>query len=126
MPNQCIQLYDHIKGGAQFIFANDSAAPWLFIILYLVVFLLPTFYVYRNRKEPSIQTRSPKLIIAGFIFMMFDCILNTNLLSKSPRQVSPWAFQCDLQIIITVVMFFGGMMCYYARMWRVYKVFSLY
>lgn len=64
--------------------------------------------------------------MTSFVLMMLDCILNTNLLSQSPRQVSPWAFQCDLQIFITVVVFFGVMMCYYARMWRVYKVFGLY
>lgn len=58
--------------------------------------------------------------------MMLDCILNTALLSQNRGQTSPWAFQCNLQIVITVLAFFGVMIVYFARMWRVYKVFNLY
>jgi len=62
----------------------------------------------------------------GFILMMLDCILNTTLLSQNNVTLQPWAFQCNQQIVITVVCFFGTLAIYFARMWRVKKVFILY
>ncbi len=67
------------------------------------------------------------LIMVGFILMMGDCILNTMLLNKGPlEKESSWDFQCDLSIIVIVVFLFGIMMVYFARMWRVYRVFLSY
>ena len=86
----------------------------------------PIVYLILNRSRPSVQTRSPKIVIAGLLFMLFDCILNTFLMTQSPHQTSPWAFNCDLGIFVIVVCFFGSMFAYGARMWRVKKVFVLY
>lgn len=66
------------------------------------------------------------MIFLAFFLMMWDCILNTVLLTQNTKDPQKFAYQCNLQIVITVVFFFGVMSIYYARMWRVKKVFSLY
>lgn len=48
-------------------------------------------------------------------------------MSVSQKQLTEtWSFNCDLQIVVTVAVFFGVMLIYLLRMWRVYKVFTLY
>lgn len=126
LPEQCTHLSEHLQQGDQYIFDYSSALPWSLIILYMIVFGVPIGYIYHNRQRPSFMTRSPMLIMVSFFLMMCDCILNTNLISHTPGDMTPTYFQCDLEIVITVVVFFGILMIYYARMWRVYKVFSLY
>lgn len=94
--------------------------------MYCCVFLPPAVYFWKNRERPSVQTRSPKILITALLFMLFDCVLNTFVLTHGPHQTSPWAFNCDLNIFVVTVCFFGSMFAYAARMWRVKKVFVLY
>lgn len=127
MPTHCQEIGANLYlSNGQWIFRIDTAGPWLCTIIYTCIFVPPIVYLILNRNRPSVQTRSPKIVIAGFVFMMLDCILNTFLFTHSPHQTSPWAFNCNLGIFVIVVCFFGSMFAYAARMWRVKKVFVLY
>jgi hypothetical protein len=112
MPEHCQEIGANLQlTNGQWIFQIGSAGPWLCSLLYACIFVPPIVYLVLNRNRPSVQTRSPKIVIAGLVLMMFDCILNTFLMTQSPHQTSPWAFSCDLGIFVIVVCFFGVYVC---------------
>jgi hypothetical protein len=80
----------------------------------------------RNRKNPTFQTRSPLIIVVGFSGMCLDCVLQTIWLTQPTHQSQQFKKQCDISILLTVFLTFGIMSIYIVRMWRVFKVFSLY
>ena len=92
----------------------------------VILYTVPIYYMWTNRKQVSFRTRSPKMIILAFIYMMLNSVLNTIWMTKQQNVSSPWTFQCDLGIVISVCCMLGLMSVYFTRMWRVYKVFSLY
>jgi len=47
-----------------------------------VVYTVPIIWVYKNRKNGTFRTRSPKIIIVGFFLMMLDSILNTIWMTR--------------------------------------------
>jgi hypothetical protein len=94
--------------------------------LLVILYTVPIYYMWTNRKQVSFRTRSPKMIILAFIYMMLNSVLNTIWMTKQQNVSSPLTFQCDLGIVISVCCMLGLMSVYFTRMWRVYKVFSLY
>ena len=92
----------------------------------ILLYSVPIIYMWQNRRQVSFRTRSPKMIMLGFFYMMLNSVLNTVWMTKQQLQTSPWTFQCDLGIVISVCCMLGLMAVYFTRMWRVYKVFSLY
>ncbi len=119
-------LSSALPEGGKFIFDDKSWLPWIMIVIYVFSFSLPILYVFKYRNEVSFQTRSPKLIIFSFLYMMGDCISNTVLFSRPESATNAFTFQCDMGITLTVVFFFGILSVYFLRMWRIYKVFHLY
>ena len=126
IPGECNLLSKALPQGGRFIFNDKSWLPWIMVIIYIVSFTLPILYVFKYRNEVSFQTRSPKLIICSFAYMMGDCISNTVLFSRPESSKNSFTFQCDMGISLTVVFFFGILSVYFLRMWRIYKVFHLY
>ena len=126
IPDECTLLSEALPKGGKFIFDDKSWLPWMMITIYIVSFTLPILYVLKYRNEVSFQTRSPKLIIISFFYMMGDCISNTVLFSRPESATNSFTFQCDMGITLTVVFFFGFLSVYFLRMWRIYKVFHLY
>ena len=112
--------------GGKFIFNSSDWLVWVISAVYIVVFGLPILYILVNRNKPTFSTRSPKLLIFGFIMMMGSCLLNTYRLTKQSKKFTLYAVQCDLSVLITVTVFYGLMAAYYVRMWRVYLCFDLY
>ena len=87
MPAQCVRLEETIYlEGSPYLFLNNSALPWIMISIYIIAFMVPIIYIWKNRKLSSFSTRSPKLIMLGFLLMMLDCIFNTNLMSETPHE----------------------------------------
>lgn len=93
---------------------------------FILVYGIAMSWVWINRRVSTFRTRSPLIIMVGFGLMMADSILNTVWMTRPENEYSPFALQCDLGIMMTVFIFFGIMSIYFARMWRVYKVFGLY
>jgi hypothetical protein len=125
-PDQCTDLSLTLPDGGQFIFAQNNYLPWTMIGSYIVVYSVPIVWIFSNRKKGSFRTRSPRIITVGLALMMLDSVLNTIWMTRPAVVGTPWVAQCDLSIFITVFVFFSIMVMYFARMWRVYKVFSLY
>jgi hypothetical protein len=68
--------------------------------------------------------RSPLMIIFSIVFLASDAIGNTILFSLK-QNVNPW-YACLSGVFITVVCQFGLMMMIFLRMFRIYKVFSVF
>ena len=77
------------------------------------------------RDEIAFKTRSPKLITIGFIFLYMDSIGNTVIFA-SKHDYESWHSTCNTSIIDTVLFFFGILLVYFLRMYRIYRVFSCY
>ena len=126
IPDQCIALQIKYPDGGEFIFDNQSWLPLIINLVLLTVYLVPIIFIFRNRRKPSFRTRSPKLIIVGYLLLMLDSISNTLFLTRNPQKYPVWTQKCLLEIFITIVVFYGLMIILFLRMWRVYKVFRLY
>lgn len=83
LPQQCIDLSGLLPDGGEFLFQYNSWLPWTIITSIIVLYSVPTLYIYVNRNKTAFRTRSPKLIMLGFLFMMADCSLNTLLLTRT-------------------------------------------
>jgi len=92
LPAECETLANVLPDGGKFIFEDKSWLPWIMIVIYVVTFTLPILYVYKYRNEVSFQTRSPKLIIFSFLYMMGDCISNTVLFSRPKSKTNAFTF----------------------------------
>ena len=90
------------------------------------------FFIWINRLNVAFYTRSPYIILLGFLFLLADSVLNTFLFSKPGENVSvvsgmdPFKLQCNLGILATCVGMYGFIITLCMRMWRVYRVYALY
>lgn len=117
----------HIKdeGHNYFIFEVTHVLPWALILFYIAFFAAAIVYIYKNRREASFRTRSPKIIVFSFVLMMLDCVLNTLMLMQDKsRFESPWYSQCRIGVIATVACQFSYYAIYFSRMYRVSQVYG--
>lgn len=124
-PSQCVNLSQNLPSGNTFKFQYEAWSFYCLIALYLALFGGPAIYIFANRNSVNFKTRSPLLIILGYLFMIGDSVFNT-LLYASPNEEIKWGYQCDMGILISVTVFNGILGVYFLRMFRVYKVFKCY
>jgi hypothetical protein len=101
--------------------------PWAMVVLltFLVAFFgIPIGYIIYYRNEPIMQTRSPKMIVICLFFLACDSIINAFIFQVETRGHA--ASICRLGMFSTGFMFVGAMVLYLARMYRMFKFFSLY
>lgn len=71
------------------------------------------------------KARSPKLVLLGVVFLCGDCVGNAIIFWGSSAKTT-WRSTCLISIITTVVFFYGIMMVYYLRMYRIEQVYLFY
>mgnify|MGYP006906992627 CR=1 FL=1 len=64
-------------------------------------------------------------MIVSLFLMMADCIMNTWVVTMTNLK-KPWRIQCNTEIFENIVGYLGFIAIYIARMWRVYKMYTLY
>lgn len=127
IPQKCIYLQTHSEYSQLFfIFTKDSLVPWFLILVYFFVFFAIIRYFWHNRKKASFRTRSPRLMIMGFLFMMLNTIVNTLCMVRFGHHDSAWRVQCINSVISMVFCSIGYSSMYLARMYRVFHVFTSY
>ena len=89
------------------------------------MFLLAMYCLFKKRKDPPVKSRSPFLILIMLLFLGIDGVCNT-LIYTNVGILHAWRVQCRLGVFTTVGFYDALYFGYYLRMWRIYKVFSLY
>jgi hypothetical protein len=108
-----------------FIFEVTHVLPWCLIAFYVAFFTAAIVYIWKNRREASFRTRSPKIIVFSFALMMLDCVLNTIMLMEGKSKFeSPWYLQCRIGVLATVICQFSYFAIYFSRMYRVSQVYK--
>lgn len=127
IPQKCIYLQTHPEYSQLFfIFTKDSPVPWFLILIYFLAYSTVIRYFWHNRKIASFRTRSPRLMIMGFLFIMLNSIINTLCMIRFGNYDSAWRVQCINSVISMMFCFIGYSSMYLARMYRVFHVFTSY
>jgi hypothetical protein len=127
IPQKCIYLQTHPEYSQLFfIFTKDSLVPWFLILIYFLAYSTVIRYFWHNRKKASFRTRSPRLMIMGFLFIMLNSIINTLCMIRFGNYDSAWRVQCINSVISMMFCFIGYSSMYLARMYRVFHVFTSY
>jgi hypothetical protein len=100
--------------------------PYTLIFLITLAYGAPIMWILKNRRVASFRTRSPKVIILGFALMLGNAVLSTLWMTRDINTSNPLTYQCDIGIFIAVFFQLGILTVFMLRMWRVYRVFSLY
>ena len=102
---------------------SDSVAEVLVITCLIALYSVFIGYVFCNREDISIKSRSPFLMIINFIFLYLDSTFNTIIAAKRADNME---FICKFSIFTTCFVYSGILLCYYLRIYRVFKFYSLY
>ena len=92
----------------------------LMAITCLLYFVMIRF-VYKNRKHPGVQSRSPKLIIIGGLALMLDSALNFIIQISEDD-----ACQCFIGIFTTVTNHYIAWLSIFLRAFRIGRFFDIY
>ena len=90
-----------------------------------VIFLAVGVRLFQARQKIWMKARSPKLVLLSVLFLYLDIIGNTFIFSGKNGQKT-WKFTCNLSIVTTTVFFYGILMVYFLRMYRIEQVCIFY
>ena len=87
----------------------------------VILYCLQLGYIFRERKNVAVQTRSPRILLLGGLSLMADSIINFAIqFSKNDKA------QCVMGIATTVIFFYLGWSCIALRAYRIKAVFDTY
>ena len=87
----------------------------------VILYCLQLGYIFKERKNVAVQTRSPKILLLGGLSLMTDSIINFAIqFSKDDNT------QCIMGIATTVIFFYLGWSCIALRAYRIKAVFDTY
>lgn len=87
----------------------------------VIFYCMQLGYIFRERKNVAVQTRSPLILLVGGICLMSDSIMNFAIqFSKNDKA------QCIMGIATTVIFFYLGWSCIALRAYRIKAVFDTY
>ena len=124
-PCECSFIKQSANSAQAFLFNADKALFWVFISLITAFYLIIGISFYRQREKLWMKARSPKLVLLGVFFLFGDSIGNAVIFSGS-QEAGTWRTTCATSILTTCVFFYGIMMVYYLRMYRIEQVYLFY
>jgi hypothetical protein len=95
------------------------------IALILLFYAAIGFVLWQQRKKIWLKARSPKLLLLAIFFLCGDCVGNAVIFSGSSTPNS-WRSTCSISILVTVFFFYGVLMVYVLRMYRIEQVYLFY
>lgn len=87
----------------------------------MVLYLVPAFLIFRNRKSHAVSVKSPTLIIVAIIFLMLESIINA-FIWKTNYFAEDFVFNCALGTYCTLFVHYTS---YAAIVFRALRVFKL-
>ena len=108
-----------------YLFQN-TARYWYYIYMLFitVIYLVPIYALFKRRKTPEMQPRSPYLTLLGLVYLMVDSLGNTYLFAIDPTKKQEHV--CYLGVLLTVTCQCGFLAMVVIRMYRIYSVYSAY
>ena len=125
MPCSCQELEYGATVFKSYIFAQNP------VFLYSTVAFVVLFYVaigavlWKHRNKIWLKARSPKLLLLAIFFLCGDCVGNAVIFSGNSN-ADAWRRTCSTSIFVTVFFFYGVLMVYVLRMYRIEQVYLFY
>ena len=108
-----------------FLFQNTGRFWYYIYMMFIaVVYLIPIILLFKRRKTPEMQPRSPYMTLLGLVYLMLDSLGNTYLFAIDPAKRQEHV--CYMGVLLTVTCQCGFLAMVVIRMYRIFSVYSAY